>query len=217
MRTKENKHIYTLELTERQAQLLSYACDQYSRLICGQDMAYQDLFEQAWEKRSKEATGNFMDKEFEGGWYNMRADAEKLCAKIKERFWNMPANAHHGIRYDDTADILFDIHQCIRHQLWLDRPADKKSNITVDAYEAMQFGTEPLAVIKRIKDKHSTNELKKGIEKLYSDIDKCVSELIYARARRDDTAVANCQHRMESMIVSAQQELKVIHEYLNDN
>lgn len=216
MRTKENKHIYTLELTERQAQLLSYACDNFSRLICGQDMSYQDLFEQAWEKRSKEATGNFMDKEFEGGWYLMRHQAERLCRLIKKRFWGLDYCSLYGIRYDDTADILFDIHQCIRHQLWLDRPADKKSNITVDADEAMQFGTEPLVVIKRIKDKRSTNELKKDIEKLYSDIDKRVSKLIEARVRRDDAAVANCQHRMESLIVSAQQELKVIHEYLND-
>jgi hypothetical protein len=122
----------------------------------------------------------------------------------------------YGIRYDDTADILFDIHQCIRHQLWLDRPADKKSNITVDADEAMQVGSEPLAVIKRIKDKRSTNELKKDIEKLYSDIGKSVSKLIDARARHDDAAVANCQHKIESQLISAQQELKVIHEYLND-
>ena len=77
---KESKHIYTLELTERQAKLLSYACDNFSRLICGQDMAYQDLFEQAWEKRSKEATGNFMDKEFEGGWYNC-AVMPKNCVR----------------------------------------------------------------------------------------------------------------------------------------
>lgn len=35
--------------------------------------------------------------------------------------------------------------------LWLDRPEDQKSHITVDAYEAMQYGSEPLAKIKKIK------------------------------------------------------------------
>jgi len=30
---KDNKHIYTLELTKRQAELLSYVCDQFSRLL----------------------------------------------------------------------------------------------------------------------------------------------------------------------------------------
>ena len=35
-------------------------------------------------------------------------------------------------------------------QAWLDRPDNKKSNITVDASEAVQFGKEPLAKIDRI-------------------------------------------------------------------
>ena len=74
----KNKPVYRLELTERQAKLLSYACDQFSRLICGQDIAFQDLMEAAWEKRCKEAVGGHgMDKEWDGGWYNMRHDAEE--------------------------------------------------------------------------------------------------------------------------------------------
>ena len=147
---QENKHVYQLELTERQARILSYACDQFSRLICGQDWSYQELFEAAWEKRCKEATGNMMDKEWEGGWYEMRADAEEICKKIKERFWGLEGGRQYGIRYDDTADILFSLHQVIRHQLWLDRPEDQKSHITVDAFEAMRYGSEPLAKIKKI-------------------------------------------------------------------
>ena len=35
----------------------------------------------------------------------------------------------------------------IRHQLWLDRPEEEKSRITVDAFEAMQWGSEPLPEI----------------------------------------------------------------------
>ena len=54
---------YTLELTEKQARLLSYACDQFARLIQGQDSSFQDLMEMAWGKRCKKATGNSMDKE----------------------------------------------------------------------------------------------------------------------------------------------------------
>lgn len=148
---EESKHVYQLELTERQARILSYACDQFSRLICGQDWSYQELFEAAWEKRCKEATGNMMDKEFEGGWDKMRADAESICKQIKKRFWDCEANAMYGIHYNDTADILFSLHQVIRHQLWLDRPEDQKSHITVDAYEAMRYGSEPLAKINKIK------------------------------------------------------------------
>ena len=53
----------------------------------------------------------------------------------------------YGVGYDEDADVLYDLHQVIRHQLWLDRPDDKKSIATVDASEAMRFGSEPLATI----------------------------------------------------------------------
>jgi len=145
------KSYFKLCLTERQARLLSYACDQFSRLICGQDWSYRELMEAAWEKRCKEATGKFMDKEWDGGWHNMRAEAEQISKTIKKRFWGLESNTMYGIHYDDTADILFDLHQVIRHQLWLDRPDSEKSHITVDASEAMQIGDEPLAIIEREK------------------------------------------------------------------
>lgn len=147
---EEKKHIYSLELTERQAKLLSWALDSFSRIICGQDWTYQEMMESAWEKRAKEATGNFMDKEFEGGWNLAREDAEIFSKQIKKRFWGLESNTMYGLHYDETSDILFDIYQVIRHQLWLDRPEDKRSNYTVDAYEAHSWGTEPLAKINRI-------------------------------------------------------------------
>ena len=149
---KDCKHIYTLELTKRQAELLSYACDQFSRLIIGQDWSYQELFEAAWEKRCKEAVGGHgMDDEWDGGWHRMREDAEAICKQIKQRFWGLGSNSMYGIHYDDVADILFDLHTVIRHQLWLDKPEDKKSSCTVDAYPAHCWGTEPLAIIRRIE------------------------------------------------------------------
>ncbi|MBO7730948.1 MAG: hypothetical protein J6S67_00295 [Methanobrevibacter sp.] len=92
-----------------------------------------------------------MDKEWDGGWQNMRNDAEELSKIIKKRFWNLEPRAMYGIHYDDTADILFSIHQVLRHQLWLDKPEDKKLHITVDSDEAMQIGSEPLAIIERKK------------------------------------------------------------------
>lgn len=79
----------------------------------------------------------------------MRQDAEDICKQIKKRFWGLERNSMYGIYYDDDADILFDIHKCIRHQLWLDRPDEEKSTITVDAFEASQVGSEPLAIITR--------------------------------------------------------------------
>ena len=145
------KHIYQLELTERQARLLSWACDTIARIIEGQDRTYQDMLEAAWEKRCKEATGKMMDNEWDGGWRNMRHDAERMCKEMKRRFWGLEPNALNGVYYDKNGDTLWDIHQVIRHQLWLDNP--NRSQISVDASEALQFGDEPLANIKRIPQK----------------------------------------------------------------
>lgn len=143
---------YQVILTEKQVRILSYACDQFSRLICGQDWSFQELLESAWERRSVEATGHFMDKEFEGGWHKMREEAEDICRQIKQRFWGLDYCTLNGVRYDPTADILFDIHQVLRHQLWLDKPEQDRERWTVDAYEGMQFGDEPMCKIKPIKD-----------------------------------------------------------------
>ena len=135
---------YIIEMNERQARLLSYVCDTFPRLICGQDRVYQDLFEEAWEKRCKKATGKMIDDEFEGGWQKMREDAETFCKEIKRRFWDLAPNANYGIHYNEMADIIFDLHQCIRHELWLN--GDRKYH-TVDSYPAHQWGKEPLAKV----------------------------------------------------------------------
>lgn len=150
MKTKEEqpKHIYQLELTERQARLLSWACDTIARIIEGQDRTYQDMMEAAWEKRCKEATGKMMDDEWDGGWHQMREDAERMCIEMKKRFWGLDANTLYGVHYNNDADTLWDIHQVIRHQLWLDNP--NRQQYTVDASETLQFGDELLANIKRI-------------------------------------------------------------------
>ena len=135
---------YIIEMNERQARLLSWVCDQFPRLIEGQDSAYQDLFEAAWEKRCEKATGEMMDKEYEGGWYKMCEDAETFCKEIKRRFWDLGTLANYGVHYDDTADIIWDMHQAIRYELWKNNPDPNKSTMTVDAFPAYQFGVEPL-------------------------------------------------------------------------
>ena len=147
----EKQRKYKIELTEHQLRILSFVCDQYSRLICGQGWEYQQLFEAAWERRAKEATGNAMDNEFEGGWHAMRKHAEYIVNQIKALFWNMEPNAFYGIHYDKTADLLYEMHQVIRHQLWLDKPENQRSQLTVDACEAMRLTDEPLIKVEQIK------------------------------------------------------------------
>lgn len=149
---RQKDFAYTLKLTERQVHLLSWACDRLARIICGQDDTYQEFMESAWEKRCKEAVGGHgMDKEWDGGWCKMREDVERLSKEIKKRFWGLESNAMYGIHYDAFADMLFDLHCVLRHQLWLDRHDEFKPHDTVDAFPAMRVGDEPLAVIERIK------------------------------------------------------------------
>lgn len=137
---------YIIEVNEKQARLLSWALDTFPRLIGGQDYSYQNLFESAWEKRCEKATGSMMDDKFEGGWQKMREDAETFCKEIKRRFWNLAPNTDYGIHYDESADILWDIYQALRYEIWKNR-SEPKSHITVDAFPATQFGSEPLAKV----------------------------------------------------------------------
>lgn len=149
---------YTIELNQKQAELLSWALDTFPRLIEGQDHAFQFLFENAWEKRCKKATGKSMDDKFEGGWGAMREDAEKFCNEIKKRFWGLAPIANNGIHYDDSADILYDIYQVLRHELWKNLQ-EPKSHYTVNASPAYQYGNEPLAKATSVNvDNHQVKE-----------------------------------------------------------
>ena len=137
---------YIIELTEKQARLLSWALDTLPRLIEGQCFTLQELMESAWAKRCKEATGKMMDEEFEGGWHKMREDAETFCKEIRRRFWDLSPIVNYSVHYDDTADILWDIYQCLRFELWKNQP-EPKSHFAVDALPAHKFGTEPLCKV----------------------------------------------------------------------
>ena len=136
---------YILELTEKQARLLSWACEQMSRLICGQDNAYRDLFEAAIYARKNELSKDELR--------DLGHKTEEFAKEAKLLFWGLGGCSYHGINYDDNADILWDIYTVIRHQLWEDNPDPNKSKWTVDAFPASRVGDEPLAVIKKVEEK----------------------------------------------------------------
>lgn len=207
---EEKKHIYRLELTERQAKLLSYACDQFMRCIQGQPEAFQQLMEEAWEKRCKEAVGGTgMDKEWNGGWWNMRHQAERLSRLATRWFWG--CRQGYGIYYDDAADIFFDIHRVLRHQFYKDRGDTSKAFVDSEN-PTSSVGSEPLAVIRRTDV--SSDEIMKDMDRLYSDIEKTICGIVSARAEGNDTKIANVHHKMESLMVEVEQELRVIADYL---
>lgn len=77
------------------------------------------------------------------------------------------------------------------------------------------YGSEPLAEIGRT-DKPTPKELLDDMEALYADIEGCIMQLIHGRAENEEPLIANAQHKMESLMVRTQQELRVIADYLTN-
>ena len=127
----------SFSLNTRQMTLLRNACEQAARLIAGQlDYTLIDELMQAYEKSYKYDT-----KKLEDAW--------KIREQIKEDFdalhtlcWDLPVNADHGMGYDANSDILWDMYQVIRHQLWNDskKPDDKFWCVSAD--EPVKTGKE---------------------------------------------------------------------------
>ncbi len=138
-----DKRLYNMELTKRQLELLSEACDCHSRNICGQlDVGLGDVIELAIHRLPKY---DFDVK------HDIREAAKKKLYEIKSLVWNLGPGSNMGIHYDDNSDILFDIHQVIRHFLWKLRPEPKES-CCLSASPARQWGSEPLVNIKTLPE-----------------------------------------------------------------
>lgn len=71
-----------------------------------------------------------------------------------------------------------------------------------------------------IKDKISktmdftAEQLRESVQKLYSDIDKCISDLINARLEHDEYAEGKALFTMEHLMVATQQELACVNDFL---
>lgn len=140
-----NDKQFTITLNERQLQLLAYACRVTDRLIIGQlDFSLQECCESAFEKlyKGKEAGKIGSDE-----WYAMRFEVTEAIQKLRKLCWGVEYGTNHGIGYDETADILFDMQKVIEHALWLEMDPTKRSNWTNDAFAH----TTPVGDEKNIK------------------------------------------------------------------
>lgn len=136
---------YTIELTEEQLKALAYACRVTDRLILGQlDFSLQECCEQAWERRNNDYTKPLCSDE----WQHMRAEVERHIDELRQLCWGQDRNTMNGVHYDGRADMLYDMEKVIEHTLWLELPNDEKNLSTNDAFEPMQFGSEPLMEVK---------------------------------------------------------------------
>lgn len=138
---------YLIEVNKSQLRILSSMCESMSRIICGQLITtFSMICENAWENLHKE------DKSHRDNWISMSNEVEKHCDELRKLCWGQDRGSLNGIHYNKISDILWDLYQVFRHQLWLDEPEDKKSYMTVDSDEPLNTGTEPLAKITLISD-----------------------------------------------------------------
>ena len=62
----------------------------------------------------------------------------------------------------------------------------------------------------------TAEQLRAGVQRLYSDIDKCIIELIKARLSHDEFAEGKALFTMEHLMVGTQQELSCVNDFLFD-
>lgn len=140
---------FTITLSERQLRLLAYACRVTDRLIIGQlNFSLQECCEAAFEKLHKDDKAKKIGSD---DWYVMRFVVEKAIQTLRKLCWGVEYGQNHGIYFDETADILFDMQKVMEHALWLEEDPEKRSNWTNDAFEhTNNFGSEKNIKVKKI-------------------------------------------------------------------
>lgn len=137
-----DKRLFTMVLNKRQLEVLSNACDCHSRNICGQlDIGLEDLIE-AGIKRAY-TTADFNKR------HDICEQAKMKLYEVKSLVWDLGPGTNMGIHYDESSDILYDIHQVIRNFLWKIRP-EPKTTCCNSAMPVHQWGNEQLVTIKTL-------------------------------------------------------------------
>ena len=133
---KNNDKQFTITLSERQLRLLAYACRVTNRLIIGQlNFSLQECCESEFEKLHKGKEAGKIGSDDWDDWHVMRFVVEKAIQTLRKLCWGVEYGENHGLGYDATADILFDMQKVIEHALWLEEDPAKRSNWTNDAFE----------------------------------------------------------------------------------
>lgn len=132
--------------------MLDMACECTARTIQGQlENSIQDFCEEAWAIRHKteEHPHGVGGEE----WYAMRHSLESLLAQIKKLCWGLDGGWYNGIGYDDTADVLWDMHKACEHARYLAMPPEKQESMryTVMADSLVAWGKEPVMEVEEKK------------------------------------------------------------------
>ena len=146
---KKQERKVTITCTEKQLAMLEMICDRYSRLVCGQlDLSLQEVCEVAWCKDHK--TPEHPHAIGSNEWYTMRHELEATLKGMEAEYWGLSGGRYNGIGYDDWADTLWDMHQCMRYARYCAFPPDKQEEMrwTVMSDTPMRCGSEPLIEVK---------------------------------------------------------------------
>lgn len=134
---------YTLELTEKQAEIIKIALEEYFRLRMNQTWDFADdiCFNRFnYENHTKED-------------FNERIERRDMFRDKFEKLLNMvhPLQFRGGKFREQTIEMrrAQDIWQVIRHKLYLDRGGDP-NGWNVDAREPLNISDEPLPKMERI-------------------------------------------------------------------
>lgn len=142
-----DSRLFNIELTKRQLEFLSDACECQSRNICGQlDIGLRDAVEAGIHRTY--STADFDTR------HEIRETVNMKLHEIKSLVWDLGPGSNKGVHYDDKSDTLFDIHQVISHYLWQIRP-EPKSSCCNSAFPVHQWGKEPLIIIKMLLENGS--------------------------------------------------------------
>ena len=134
---------YTLEITEKQAEIIEYALEEYFRLRMNQtwDFANSLCFEDLKENHTKEEFNKCIENRD-----MFRDGLEKLLNKVH------PLQFRGGEFREQTIEMrrAQDVWQVMRHRLWKDRHGDK-NDWCVDARKPMRMTGEPLPKMERME------------------------------------------------------------------
>lgn len=136
---------YTLEITEKQAEIIKIALEEYFRLRMNQTWDFADdiCFEGFdYKNHTKEEFNKCIEKRD-----MFREELKKLLNNVH------PIQLRGGKFRKQTIEMLRaqDIWQVIRHRLWKDRHGDK-DDWCVDAREPMCMTGEPLPKMERVEE-----------------------------------------------------------------
>lgn len=110
---------YKITCNEEQIRMISFALEQYSRMICGQlGHNYMPSIETALHKEIYVKGGSTLESMQE--MCRVRDIVDQHLEQIKTLIWNL-GGASHGLHYDKDSDMSYEMYKAIKHQFEVEK------------------------------------------------------------------------------------------------